>query len=97
VAIGLQQLIDVAVVIGNRAPDPDRTAMTAAADQVEHGIAVALGSGLFQNRFDKDPQLKHDRQGPQQASAASLQEHGEPANGERLPQPGQARGRMFAD
>jgi hypothetical protein len=56
---------------------------------VEHGIAVALGSGLFQNRFDKDPQLKHDRQGPQQASAASLQEHGEPANGERLPQPGQ--------
>jgi hypothetical protein len=35
--------------------------------------------------------------GPLQAGAGSLQEHGGPGNGERLPQPGQARGRMFAD
>jgi hypothetical protein len=62
-----------------------------------HGVALAVGAGLFPNRRDQDPQAKHGRQGPLQTVARSPQGHSEPANGERLPQPGQARGRMFAD
>ncbi len=94
--LGLQQLTDIVVVIGNRAPDLNRTAQ-AAADQVMHVVALALGSGLFPNRFDQDPQANHDRQGPLQAGAGSLHEHVGPCNGERLPQPGQTRELMFAD
>jgi hypothetical protein len=56
-------------VIGNRAPDLNRTVQTAAVDQVSHGIALALGSGLVQNRRDQDPQPNHHRQGPQQADS----------------------------
>jgi len=97
VTVGLQQLTDIVVVIGNRAPDPNRTAQAAAAYQVMHGVALALGSGLLLNRRDQDPQPNHDIQRPQQAGAASLQEHGGPGNGERLPQQGQAGGLMFAD
>ena len=95
--LGLQQLTDIVVVIGNRAPDLNRTAQ-AAADQVMHVVALALGSGLFPNRFDKDPQAKHGCQGLLQAGARSLQEHGGPANGERRGlKHGQASGRMLAD
>jgi hypothetical protein len=95
--IGIQQLIDVAVGFGNRTPVLNRTAQTAAADQVAHGVALALESVLFPNRFDQDPQANHDRQGPPQAGAGSLQGPRGPGNGERLPQQGQARGLMFAD
>ena len=80
-AIGPQQLIDVAVVIGNRAPDPNRTAQAAAAYQVMHGVALALGSGLLLNRPDQDPQAKHGLQGPQQAGAGSMQGPCGPGNG----------------
>ena len=97
VTIGKQQLTDIAVVIGNRAPEPDRTVQAAAAGQLAHCAAVAVGAGLFPNRREQDPQPKRDRQGPQQAGPGSLQEHGGPGNGERLPQQGQARGRMLAD
>ena len=96
-AIGIQQLIDVAVVIGNRAPGGNRTAQTAAADQVAHGVALAIGAGRFPNRPDQDPQAKHGRQGPQQAGAGSLQGPRGPGNGERRPQQAQAGGLMFAD
>ena len=96
-AIGIQQLIDLDVVIGNRPPSLNRTAQAAAAYQVAHGVAVALGAGRFLNRPDQDPQANHDRQGPQQTGAGSLQGHGGPGNGERLPQQAQARGLMFAD
>jgi hypothetical protein len=92
VAIGPQQLIDVAVVIGNRSPGLNRTAQTAAADQVAHGIALALGSGLFPNRFDQDPQVNHGLQDPQQAGAGSMQGPCGPSNGERRPQQGQTGG-----
>ena len=91
-AIDTQQLIDVAVVIGNRAPGSNRTAQTAAADQVAHGIAVAIAAGLVLNRPDQDPQANHGRQDPQQAGAGSLQGPRGPGNGERLPQPGQTGG-----
>jgi hypothetical protein len=97
VAIGTQQLIDVAVVIGNRSPGLNRTAQAASAGQVMHGVALAVGSGLFPNRFDQDPQAEHDLQDPQQAGAGSLQGPCGPGNGERLPQQGQAGGLMFAD
>lgn len=96
-AIGTQQLIDLVVVFGNRTPGLNRTAQTAAADQVAHGIAVALGAGLFLNRRNQEPQAKHDRHGPQQTGAGSLQAPCGPGNGERLPQQGQAGGLMFAD
>ena len=69
VAIGTEQLIDVAVVFGNRTPGLNRTAQAAAADQVAHGVAVALGAGLFPNRRDQDSQPNHDLQGPQQAGS----------------------------
>ena len=92
VAIGTKQLIDLDVVIENRAPSLNRTAQTAAADQVAHGVAVALGSGLFPNRPDQDPQAKHDRHGPQQTGAGSLQGPCGPSNGERRPQQGQTGG-----
>ena len=95
-AIGIQQLIDVAVVIGNRSPGLYRTAQ-AAADQVMHVVALALRSGLLPNRRYQDPQANHDRHGPQQAGAGSLQGPCGPGNGERLPQPRQAGGLMFAD
>ena len=84
-------------MIGNRTPGLNRTAQTAAADQVAHGVAVALGAGRFLNRRDQDPQANHDRQGPQQAGPGSLQGACGPGHGERLPQQGQAGGRMFAD
>ena len=96
-AISIQQLIDLDVVIGNRPPSLNRTAQAAAAYQVMHGMALALGSGLLLNRRDQDPQAKLDRQGSPQAGAGSLLEHGGPGNSERLPQQGQAGGRMFAD
>ena len=62
-AIGIQQLIDVAVVIGNRAPDSNRTGQAAAAGQVAHAVAVAVGAGLLQNRFNQGPQAQGGRQG----------------------------------
>jgi hypothetical protein len=98
VAIGTKQLIDLDVVIENRAPGLKRTAQAAAAGQEAHRVALAVGAGLFQNRFDQDPQAKHGCQGLLQAGARSLQEHGGPANGERrgLKQ-GQASGLMLAD
>ena len=68
VTVGLQQLTDIVVVIGNRAPDLNRTAQ-AAADQVMHVVALAVGKGLFQNRRDQDPQPNHHRPGPQQADS----------------------------
>ena len=80
-AIGTQQLINVAVVIRNRSPGLNRTAQAAAAGQMMHGVALAVGEGLFQNRRDQDPQAKHGRQGPPQAGAGSLQEHDGPGNG----------------
>ncbi len=91
VTIGIQQLTDIAVVIGNRSPDPDRTAQEAAADQVMHGMALAVAAVLFPNRRDQDPQAKYGRQGPLQAVARSPQGHSRPANGERRPRawPGQ--------
>lgn len=95
-AIGVQKIHDN-FAIGDCPSGLNRSAQAAAADQVAHGVAVALGSGLFPNRRDQDPQAKHGRQGPLQTVARSPQGHSEPANGERLPQPGQARGRMFAD
>ena len=69
VTVGLQQLTNIVVMFGNRTPGLNRTAQTAAADQVAHGMALALGSGLFPNRFDQDPQAKHGRQGPLQADS----------------------------
>ena len=84
-AIGTQQLIDLAVVFGNRTPGLNRTAQAAAAYQVMHGVALALGAGLLLNRPDQDPQANHDRQGPPQAGAGSLQGPRGPGNGERLP------------
>ncbi len=91
-AIGTQQLIDVAVVIGNRSPGLNRTAQTAAAGQLMHGVALAIGAGRFQNRRDQDPQAKHGRQGPQQAGAGSLQGPRGPGHGQRPPQQGQTGG-----
>ena len=63
-AIGIQQLIDVAVVNGDCPSVLKRTAQAAAAGQGAHGVAIAVGVCLFQNRFDQDPQENHDRQGP---------------------------------
>ena len=80
-AIGTQQLIDVDVVIGNRSPGLNRTAQTAAAGQLMHGVALAIGSGLFLNRLEQDPQAKHSLQDPQQAGAGSLQGPRRPGNG----------------
>ena len=84
-------------MIGNRTPGLNRTAQTAAAGQLMHGVALAIGAGRFQNRRDQDPQPNHHRQGPPQAGAGSLHEHGGPGHGERPPQQGQAGGLMFAD
>ena len=97
-AIGIQQQIDVAVVNGDCPSGLKRTAQAAAAGQEAHRVALAVGAGLFQNRFDQDPQAKHGCQGLLQPGARSLQEHGGPANGERrgLKQ-GQASGLMLAD
>ena len=80
VTLGLQQLTDIVVVIGNRAPDLNRTAQ-AAADQVMHVVALALGSGLFPNRFDQDPQAKHGLQSSQQTGAGAPQVPCWPVNG----------------
>jgi len=97
VAIGTQQLIDLAVVFGNRTPGLNRTAQAAAAYQVMHGVALALGADLLLNRPDQDPQVNHGRQGPQQAGAGAPQVPCGPGKGQLLPQPGQTRELMFAD
>jgi hypothetical protein len=89
--------MDVSVVWRDCPSGPNRTAQAAAAGQVMHGVALALGAGRFPNRPDQDPQANHDRQGPQQAGAGAPQVHGGPGHGERRPQQGQAGGLMFAD
>ena len=95
-AIGVQEIHDN-FAIRDCPPSLNRTAQAAAAYQVMHGVALALGSGLLLNRPDQDPQPNHHRQGPPQASAGSLQGPCGPGNGERRPQPRQATGLMFAD
>ena len=89
--------MDVSVVWRDCPSGPNRTAQTAAAGQVMHGVARAVGAGRFLNRRNQEPQPKYDRQGPQQAGPGSLQGPCGPGNGERLPQQGQAGGLMFAD
>jgi hypothetical protein len=68
-------------VIGNRAQVRDRTAQTAAAGQVMHGVARAVGAGRFLNRRNQEQQPKYVRQGQQQAGPGSLQVPCGPVNG----------------
>ena len=72
VAIGVQEIHDN-FAIGDCPSGLNRTAQAAAAGQVIHGVALAVGEGLFPNGREQDPQPKRDRQGPQQAGAGSLQ------------------------
>jgi hypothetical protein len=65
VTVGLQEFTNIVVIIGNLAPDPERTAQVAAAGQVAYGIGVAIAAGLVLNRFDQDPQVNHGLQDPQ--------------------------------
>jgi hypothetical protein len=95
VAIGVQEIHDN-FAIGDCPSGLNRTAQAAVAGPVLHGMALAVGSGLFPNRPDQDPQANHGRQGPQQAGPGSLQGPCGPGHGERRPQQGQARGLMFA-
>ena len=84
--------MDVSVVWRDCPSGPNRTAQAAAAGQVMHGVALAVGAGLFPNRFDQDPQVNHGLQDPQQAGAGSMQGPCGPSNGERRPQQGQTGG-----
>jgi len=68
VAIGVQEIHDN-FTIGDCPSGLNRTAQAAAADQLMHGVPLAIGAGRFLNRRDQDPQPNHHRQGPQQADS----------------------------